>query len=74
VFDLGYYDYVWWAELDQAGCRIVTRCKINTPLTEAVDRPLEFARLVRANLMHRKRIDQLLKPKKHRPQTQTKCR
>ena len=186
MFDLGYYDYVWWAELDQAGCRIVTRFKINTPLTEAVDRdvpededilsdrvgrlparqaksrknpfhspvrevrvkiesgkilrilsndldatareiadlykrrwqielffrwvkqtlrirhflgtsenavriqiavaliaylllrlaqrdqtavdrPLEFARLVRANLMHRKRIDQLLKPKKHRP-------
>ena len=25
VFDLGYYDYGWWAMLDQAGCRIVTR-------------------------------------------------
>jgi hypothetical protein len=24
VFDLGYYDYRWWAELDQACCRIVT--------------------------------------------------
>jgi transposase len=33
VFDLGYYDYAWWAELDQAGCRIVTRFKRNTPLT-----------------------------------------
>ena len=22
VFDLGYYDYAWWAELDEAGCRI----------------------------------------------------
>jgi len=33
VFDLGYYDYVWWAELDAAGCRIVTRFKSNTPLT-----------------------------------------
>ena len=32
VFDLGYYDYRWWAELDDAGCRIVTRFKKNTPL------------------------------------------
>ena len=32
VFDLGYYDYAWWAELDGAGCRIVTRFKANTPL------------------------------------------
>jgi len=31
VFDLGYYDYGWWALLDQAGCRIVTRLKANTP-------------------------------------------
>ena len=28
VFDLGYYDYAWWAELDAAGCRIVTRLQI----------------------------------------------
>lgn len=33
VFDLGYYDYAWWAKLDAAGCRIVTRFKSNTPLT-----------------------------------------
>lgn len=33
VFDLGYYDYHWWADLDAAGCRIVTRFKKNTPLT-----------------------------------------
>jgi hypothetical protein len=32
VFDLGYYDYAWWAELDEACCRIVTRFKSNTPL------------------------------------------
>jgi len=32
VFDLGYYDYAWWAELDAAECRIVTRFKKNTPL------------------------------------------
>jgi hypothetical protein len=33
VFDLGYYDYGWWAKLNQAGSRIVTRLKKNTPLT-----------------------------------------
>jgi hypothetical protein len=33
VFDLGYYDYAWWAQLDAAGCRIVTRFKRNTPVT-----------------------------------------
>ncbi|MEO8715479.1 MAG: IS4 family transposase [Acetobacteraceae bacterium] len=32
VFDLGYYDYGWWARLDAADCRIVTRLKSNTPL------------------------------------------
>jgi hypothetical protein len=38
VFDLGYYDYRWWAKLDAAGCRIVTRLKSNTPLRLARDR------------------------------------
>lgn len=33
VFDLGYYDYRWWAALDAQGCRIVTRFKANTPLS-----------------------------------------
>jgi hypothetical protein len=33
VYDLGYYDYGWWAKLDDAGCRFVTRLKKNTPLT-----------------------------------------
>lgn len=33
VFDLGYYDYGWWAQLNEAGCRLVTRLKVNTPLT-----------------------------------------
>src|SRR5258708_23115385 len=33
VFDLGYYACGWWAELDEAGCRIVTRLKSNTPFT-----------------------------------------
>lgn len=33
VFDLGYYDYGWWAMMDDAGCRFVTRLKKNTPFT-----------------------------------------
>jgi len=37
VFDLGYYDYGWWAKMDAAGCRIVTRVKSNTPLTATAD-------------------------------------
>lgn len=40
VFDLGYYDYAWWAKLDDAGCRIVTRFKTNTPLIQPEPRPL----------------------------------
>jgi len=38
VFDLGYYDYAWWAELDEAGCRIITRFKANTPLMVTAER------------------------------------
>lgn len=40
VFDLAYYDYGWWAKLDQAACRIVTRFKSNTPLRNARDLPV----------------------------------
>ena len=40
VFDLGYYDYAWWAKLDAAGCRIVTRLKVNTPLAVVAANPL----------------------------------
>jgi hypothetical protein len=41
VFDLGYYDYAWWAKLHAAGCRIVTRFKCNTPLTVETERLIE---------------------------------
>ena len=37
VFDLGYYDYGWWAKLDAAGCRVVTRLKTNTKLSHVVE-------------------------------------
>jgi hypothetical protein len=40
VFDLGYYDYAWWAKLDAAGCRIVTRFKSNTPLAVTAELPV----------------------------------
>jgi transposase len=40
VFDLGYYDYGWWAELNDAGCRLVTRLKVNTPLSDVIENPL----------------------------------
>src|SRR5579864_123765 len=40
VFDLGYYDYGWWAKLNDAGCRIVTRLKINTPLAVVAETPM----------------------------------
>jgi IS4 transposase len=40
VFDLGYYDYAWWAKLDAAGCRIVTRFKANTPLAVVEELPV----------------------------------
>ncbi len=38
VFDLGYYDYGWWARMNAAGCRIVTRFKANTPLAVTAER------------------------------------
>jgi hypothetical protein len=41
VFDLGYYDYGWWATLHQANCRLVTRLKINTPFEVVEERPVE---------------------------------
>jgi hypothetical protein len=39
IFDLGYYDYGWWAQLHAADCRIVTRFKTNTRLTVEEERP-----------------------------------
>lgn len=40
VFDLGYYDFGWWAKLDELGCRIVTRLKANTPFEVVEERPV----------------------------------
>lgn len=41
VFDLGYYSYGWWAELDAKGCRIVTRLKSNTNLNVVATNKVE---------------------------------
>lgn len=40
VFDLAYYDYGWWAELDALGCRFVTRLKSNTKLKVNAELPV----------------------------------
>ena len=40
VFDLGYYDFGFFANLDALGCRLVTRFK-TTPLNEPRAMPLE---------------------------------
>ena len=39
VFDLAYYDFGWWAELDRRGCRFVTRLKKNTRLDVTAQTP-----------------------------------
>ena len=40
VYDLGYYDYGWWARLAAQGCRFVTRLKKNTPFTVIAVNPV----------------------------------
>src|SRR5437016_3807965 len=40
VFDLGYDHYGWWAKLDAAGGRIVTRFKTNPPPGNGKEMPL----------------------------------
>lgn len=40
VFDLAYYDFLWWARLHQHGCRFVTRLKTNTRLQNIEENPL----------------------------------
>lgn len=38
VFDLGYYDFAWWAKLDGKGCTFVTRLKSHTKPTLVAER------------------------------------
>lgn len=52
VFDKGYYDFAFWAELHAADCRFVTRLKKNAPTSLVRERKAEgegilFDRIVR---------------------------
>jgi transposase len=40
VFDLGYYDFGFWAALDAKNCRLVTRLKKNTPVAVVAEQPV----------------------------------
>lgn len=40
VFDLAYYDFAWWARLDAAGCRFVTRLKVHTAIRTTRELPV----------------------------------
>jgi len=43
VFDLAYYDFQWWADLDAGGCRFVSRLKNNTKLNNITQNPASTA-------------------------------
>lgn len=43
VFDLGYYDFAWWAEIDKRGARFVTRLKTNTLVNPTAEQPADRA-------------------------------
>jgi hypothetical protein len=38
VFDRAYYDFSWWARLDELTCRFVTRLKKHSPVTVIAER------------------------------------
>lgn len=40
VFDMGYYSFIWWGDLDAKGCRFVTRLKSNTTTRVLEERPV----------------------------------
>jgi hypothetical protein len=40
VFDLGYYDFSWWARLSAQGCRFVTRLKKHTKTATVTERAI----------------------------------
>ena len=69
VFDLGYYDFSWWAALDKQGCRFVTRLKTHTRPTLIQERRVEAGgsvvadRIIRlSNRLARNRRNPLEKP------------
>jgi DDE family transposase/uncharacterized protein DUF4372 len=69
LFDLGYYDFSWWAALDAQGCRFVTRLKTHTRPTVIEERGVEVGgsiiadRVIRlANRLARNRRNPLDRP------------
>ncbi|MBB3393357.1 hypothetical protein FHT82_006158 [Rhizobium sp. BK275] len=41
VFDLAYYDFSWWAEIDRRGARFVTRLKTHTSVRQTIENHIE---------------------------------
>jgi IS4 transposase len=65
VFDLGYYNFSWWAALDAAGCRFVTRLKKNTPLSVVHENDVpENGRILSDRIGH---LPQRLAASRHNP-------
>lgn len=51
VFDKGYCDFGWWAALDAAGCRFVTRLKKSSPAHLVNERPVREPAIVSDRLI-----------------------
>ena len=51
VFDKGYTDFAWWAELNTRGCRFVTRLKANSAHQELSHRPAAEPNIVSDTLI-----------------------
>lgn len=53
AFDLGFYDFGWWAEIDAAGAKFVTRLKKNTRTRVLETRKLPAGSAILADLVVR---------------------
>jgi IS4 transposase len=53
AFDLGFYDFGWWAEIDTAGAKFVTRLKKNTRTTVLQTRKVPAGSAILADLVIR---------------------
>ena len=51
AFDLGFYDFGWWAEIDAKGAKFVTRLKKNTRTTVLQTRPTPARSSILADLV-----------------------
>lgn len=69
AFDLGFYDFGWWAEIDAGGAKFVTRLKKNTRTSIVERRSMPVGSAILADLvvklperMARSRKNQMSKP------------